>query len=867
MKKLQPIILHLPYLLILWLVSLTIYLYTKAPSILYIDAGTIVTAAFEPGIPNPPGFPFYVMVAHLFTKIPWETVLFRVQLLSILSALTTLTLLYCNIYRLITIDFAWYRFPKWEFQKARPLPNMIVQIISLTSAFILGFSYQFWSQTLNTESYIFTNMLMLSLLTIVLTLPVGIKKVNSSRLIFAAVLFGLSTGANPTIVQLVPAIAITAVLFWKTVGIPKAIMAAVIAALFMAAVYAYLPVRAMQYPFLNWGNPQTPALFWGHLTGAGLDINDPRTNSVNGFTGSPKVFAQSSGRYIYLLFMQFTAVLLPLVFLGGYYLYMKNKYLLLLLITIPVMNWLFGSLYLSGNQESWFIASYVIFSILIGIGMSSVLKLILANNFTRLKIRTKLAYVIPVVLMLIPVGWWFNKLNRHNHIVTSEYAENLYANIKPNAVLIGSGDFFNSVTHYEYGVLKRRTDVFPVVANMWYILPWYRATLRHHRPDLMPLELETMIKKDRLEEYNEVMNWYIRYLVDKGVAVYVTPMVFRESVLAGTDAGKYIPDKTKLKFVNSGLTFRMLTDKDLLQPDEEHIRYQFKDLFFYTRPPFYLERNYLAGLNLILREYGSSYAAMGDYFLGIGNKEKELVYLKKAYEIAPFSVEIVNRMGIYAVSINDIDAANRFFKQAADNDPRSFEVKLNLGRSYLALNRLDEAAKQFQLIIEGTDNPSVKQEAYDELARINLQNIAAQVPADWKVYKNEIQKFTFKYPPNWQLSTQGQIATLTAPDEFTVSLYGAKLANEADLAKWRNNSSPLKFGGQKGQEGKAQIPGFNADAAYWTDDKGLKVLEFILVSELVDKDGVKRVLHMKIRPSDSPSMQSLDQILSTITFL
>lgn len=927
---------HLPFVLPLWFVTLLTYLYTRAPSILYIDAGTIVAAAHEPGIPNPPGFPFYIMVAHLFTKLPFGDVLFRVQLLSIVSAIGVLTMLYYLLQRLIRGEFLFVRQTRNDNElfgktflrltKTNQLSETQVRLISLAGTFILAFSYQFWSQTLNTESYIFTNFMMMSLLTFVLTVPTVLGRsgesgssgmVTMKRLIPASVLLGVASGANPTIAQSVPALIVALVFLWRHIGWKRLIIMGVIAAIFSALVYSYLPLRARGYPFMNWGNPQTVKLFLGHLHGEGLNIYDPRTNSINGFTGNPQIFAQSFGRYVYLFFLQFTPVLTPLIFLGIYYLFKKNRKLTLTLLVVPFTNLVFGVLYLSGNQESWFVASYVIFAFFIGIGLSVLVKVLLArvaagpaarfpHPMSSVAVRSLRALdggpplaspaapvtprfhpllLLLLLLPLLPFVWWFPKLNRHDFIATREYADNLYKDILPNAVLIGSGDFFNQLTHYEYGVTKRRRDVFPVVANMWYILPWYRDTLRHHRPDLMPKELEKKIKMDRLEEYNEVMNWWIRGLVDKGVPVYVTPMVFRETVLAGTNAGKYMPDKEKLKFVNNGLVFRMLTNNDLLQANEEHTTYTFRDPFFYKKPPFYLERNYNAAFNLILREYGASYAALGDYFLGVGNKEKELAYLKKAYEIAPFAVEVVNRLGIYAVSIGDIKAASRYFQEASELDPKSFEAKLNLARSFLALGNEIGAKQNLEAIVTNAEDPSLKFEAQQDLSRLQLKQLADNIPPDWKRFEVKQQNIVLRYPDKWKAQTVGAVTKLSSPsDNFSINIQAGVLAQGMEPKAWAKQRSQIRFPGVLAREGAAQIPGYDATAAFWDEgspETGIvKVLEFILVHPSsqtaqalpgsttpppIEQPKQKRIIHIKISPADSEMMKVLDSILAGIT--
>lgn len=881
MKKVSS---HLVYLLILWFLPLAVYLKTLSPSILYVDAGTIVAAAYEPGIPNPPGFPFYIMIAHLFTKLPIGSVLFRVQLLSIISALGVLTLVYYLLQRFLSTNFDFNKrgmddnkiIGNLVGRKISELSGRSIKVISLSASLILAFSYQFWSQTLNSESYIFTNFLLL--LVLVLAVTFEAVKDKTARMLAGGVVLGLATGANPTIIQVVPSLILIGLLFWKEVGVKRLALGLLAAIFFTALVYSYLPIRALAHPFLNWGDPETPKLFLAHLHGEGLNIYDPTTNSINGFTGSPKIFAQSIGRYLYLFLLQFTPVLVPFILLGLYYLFCKNRYLFFVLTLIPFFNVIFGGLYLSGNQESWFIASYVIFAIFLGIGLSVVFKALMS-----LKVSKQESGLLPfglssqgrrlysLFLILIPLVWWFPRLDRSSHVVAQEYADNLYRDLPAGSVLIGSGDFFNSLTHYEYSVNKR-TDVFPVVANMWYILPWYRDTLRRYQPDLMPKELEGMIKMTRFEEYNEVMNWYIKYLVDHGHPVFVTPMVFRETVLAGTNAGKYMPDKMLLKAVPSGLTVRMVDKKDLLGYEEDRYNFKFKDPSFYNHPPFYLERNYQAAYNLLLREYGLAYAGLSEYFMNNGlttpageGRQREIQikksqdYLDKAYEFAPFSAEIVNRMAIYAAYNKDNSKALEYFKKAVDLDPKSYDARLNYAKALIAAGSFEEAQKQLKMVVASEVEPEVKKDAENELARLGITQIAANIPPDWKTADNKGQGISFRYPNDWKLQDQGGMAILTSGDgSFSIKIYTGILRDSESKESWVLRT-PVNFSGNKINGGLAQIPPFEATAGYWDEADGKKALEFVLSSG-------RRMFHIKVKPADSPQMKNLDMILSSIKF-
>src|SRR6185369_13285770 len=178
-------------------------------------------------------------------------------------------------------------------QNDSSLANKIAGVVAALS---LAFSYEFWSQSINSESYVLTNFLMAILLGLLLigVNPKNVKQIQI-RALLGAFLLGIFSGANPTITQVVPALILGTYFYWKQIGIKRILAMIVIVIVTGFAVYSYLPLRAMHYPFVNWGNPQTVPLFIDHLHGAGLNINDPRTNSVNGFTGSPQVFGQSVG--------------------------------------------------------------------------------------------------------------------------------------------------------------------------------------------------------------------------------------------------------------------------------------------------------------------------------------------------------------------------------------------------------------------------------------------------------------------------------------------------------------------------------------------------------------------------------------------
>src|SRR5258706_6007389 len=61
------------------------------------DSAELVAAAAVWGVPHPPGYPLYTAIAHLFTRMPWFDVAFRVHLTSALFHAMTVGFVACVI--------------------------------------------------------------------------------------------------------------------------------------------------------------------------------------------------------------------------------------------------------------------------------------------------------------------------------------------------------------------------------------------------------------------------------------------------------------------------------------------------------------------------------------------------------------------------------------------------------------------------------------------------------------------------------------------------------------------------------------------------------------------------------------------------
>src|SRR6266404_8292208 len=69
-----------------FLAALLVYSWTLAPTVTLVDSGELIVVAHGLGVAHPPGFPLWVMLAHLASLMPWGNVAVRINFSSALFA-------------------------------------------------------------------------------------------------------------------------------------------------------------------------------------------------------------------------------------------------------------------------------------------------------------------------------------------------------------------------------------------------------------------------------------------------------------------------------------------------------------------------------------------------------------------------------------------------------------------------------------------------------------------------------------------------------------------------------------------------------------------------------------------------------------
>jgi tetratricopeptide (TPR) repeat protein len=672
LEKLKQIIIPL----LICSIAGAIYLYTAAPAMLWEDAGSIVAATNTLGVNNPPT-PVYVFIAHFFTYLPFGSVVFRLQIFSALLAFFSLFLLYQVILNVIK---------QIDRQKKLQQNKKSIVLAGLFGILTLAFSYEFWSQSQNTERFIlvcFAELVVLYLL----TLDIFSKKFTS--LVFCIVfILGLSTGIDPVVLSFFPAVLLMLWYHREFLSAKKVFMLCITGLAGVILAFSYIPFASMHEPFLNYNRPTDLVRIWEIMVGQGLNAYHPDTGHINGFTGSIDIFFSSSWHFLTMLWLSFTPVLLPFILIGGWYLRKINRNLFWLFFSIVITNFFLSVVYFSGNQESWYLVSDIIFAIFAGLGYVWLI--------------TKLHYrwyaLVVILLALLPLVYWWSALDRHEWRITDDYIHNLYKPITAPSIVIGYGDLFVESTYYAHDVLSEKTETIPVIENHLGILKPYRENLARKTSLQFPDD-SNLTGHESPEEFSTYLNNFFAINMSR-YKIYITNSALESKFIVTSDnRHSFILDKSRFKFISAGLLQKVVSKDSTDRPDLDDFTYKFTNNFP-EKKPIVFEHAYQDELKTMIAEYAHSYVNIGDYLSHNDNNDQAIYFYQKALELSPDNLFEINALSTYYANHKQYDKALYYYNKAhilKPDDPRVIYnmavLEMQLGKNDDAKNLLLEALK------------------------------------------------------------------------------------------------------------------------------------------------------------------------------
>lgn len=492
--------------------SLIIYYLTLAPTVTLVDSGELIVAARFLGVAHPPGFPLYLMLAHLASLVPLGNVAERINFGSaVFAALAAgmLVLVAAEIIGGLTLPGSS---SKGRSNKDSPKTGWAGAVFpAVCSALLFAFSRTMWSYATIAEVYTLNTFLVLTIIFLMLRWRRRIRETEGpaatakkprnktavtkydTLLYAAAVVFGLAMGVHHvTIALLLPALA---VLVYRTQGLRfftsrRLLFAALFALGALVAVNCYLPWAASRSPILNWGNPRSLQAIWWHITGRQYQVF---------VSFDPGIVGEELGKFVSAMLNEFGTWWLPLALIlaiSGYAAaFKRDRTAFWFLFAIAIGNLAYALSYdIAEDKDAYYLLTILCLAIAGGLGLSD-----LVQRGSAVVRRFALLGILIVPLIGLIANWPFN--NKHRYFVAQDYVENIQSTIEPNSLLLTLDWQTASPMMYTREVEHRRTDIKAIDAQLLR-RSWYFDFLRTAYPDLVERS------RDKIDGYlTQLKHW------------------------------------------------------------------------------------------------------------------------------------------------------------------------------------------------------------------------------------------------------------------------------------------------------------------------------------------------------------------------
>jgi hypothetical protein len=452
--------------------AFAIYMKTLAPSVTFIDTGELAAVACTLGIAHPTGYPLFTLLGWVFSKLPFGgEEIFRLNIMAAVFCAAGVFVFFQLMHLLLTIV-------------SKRKTNTATLVASAGASLLLAFSETYWSQATSIEVYsLHVFFLSLILFCFVkanfyskseIDIENGKREISEAKwwMVFAFTL-GLAFTNHMTTILLAPALLY---LYFAMQGGGKhswqRILRMGVPFVGGLSVYLYLPIRAAGGALLNWGNPITLERFIWHLSGKQFRVwlfssTDAAGRQLNYFINSlPYEFG-------------YVGVILALV--GVFSLFQVNRKLAIGVLLLFLTCVFYSINYDIHDIDAYFLLAYVCIAVLAGFSLLQIY--IWVQSVTSFPPLVVSALVI--VASLAPLGVHYRMNDESSNYLVEDYSKNMFASIKPNALVISyQWDFWVSASYYYQIVRGDRPDI-AVVDKELLRRSWYLLQLERRHPWLI----------------------------------------------------------------------------------------------------------------------------------------------------------------------------------------------------------------------------------------------------------------------------------------------------------------------------------------------------------------------------------------------
>jgi hypothetical protein len=449
-------------------VLLLLYVATLAPSVMGGDSGELVSAALTGGVPHPPGYPLFALLARAFAALPLgPTPAWRVNLLSAVSTAAAAGLL-CALLQAWTRD----------------------RVAGLVAAVLFGGNAVVWYHATSAEVF----GLNAAFVALAFLLWLAVERTGSRRSLLAlAFVSGLAMSHQHTFILTGLPLLLRAAWVVRQSLRRRDVASAIALGLLGLVPYAYLPAACASHAAVSWGDQTS----WRGMLLHVLRLEYGSFGLGRAVAGSAFTTESTFLPTLWALLghglPRFAWIGLPLA-LAGFYVVGKQqrhaKELTVLAIVLGLYVVVFcelsnvdprGELYLT-EISRFFIQPDLMFAIAAGLGGARLLGW-LRVRWRWLDRQPHLAYALPLALLALCLAVNGAAASRRGNGVFADFASTALASLPPDAIVLTHGDHVSGAVAYLHEVERLRPDVIHLDRDMLG-LPWYGQRKRRLHPGL-----------------------------------------------------------------------------------------------------------------------------------------------------------------------------------------------------------------------------------------------------------------------------------------------------------------------------------------------------------------------------------------------
>lgn len=565
-----------------FIVLISGYLYTIAPTVSLWDCGELIACAHTLGIAHPPGTPFFILLGRIFDIIiPFKEVAKKINFLSSISSALAGGFLYLIILSV---------FQRFRENRGKRLP-LKFHLIAFFSTIGAGFSYSVWDTSVETEVYATSILILVIGLWLALYWEENRKiRGNDNFLLLLIYLIFLSFGIHMIPLLLIPGILVFIIITDRKIfKNPKLITFSIILVIIGITTYLYLMIRVQANPAIKQANPGNFSALWDVISRKQYGPMKllPRKTAVQTSLSTfaalfeqVKIFFKYFSRQ-YFPYPRESGInnLLKYTSLAGTYIYVliglwgifihyqKDKksfylffilYLLLSLGLVFYLNLKFSPsdpnpthMGREVRERDYFWApAFFLFMFYVSIGLYWIYIKLKKINFSYGNTAIALSCLIGLTPLISNIN---SHVNRRDNWIAHDYAYNLLITPEDYSILFTSGDndtyplwFLQEVKNFRKFDKKNKKGVrvanFSLMNESWYINRLKKAGV--------PMDFTSPFKGTNVEiEYNknkrsgktnlDFENWVISNIgpmrCKNGQLLRISDIVVRNIILCATD--------------------------------------------------------------------------------------------------------------------------------------------------------------------------------------------------------------------------------------------------------------------------------------------------------------------------------------------